>query len=267
MIQATFNLSKIPFTKQIDTKELFIHDKFNLMISRMGQLFENRGIGMFTGDVGCGKSTAVRTAVSKLSSQTHKPIYIYRGLDDMGAFYKQIAYELGIMPKFKRSDMARQVITTIAENYQQQKITTVIIVDEAHLLKPDILDEIRLIHNSGYDSEDFLATALVGQPSLKKMINYNKFLPLKQRIAVAYHLKALSKSEAYKYFEHQIALSKANTKIFLDNAIETIVTYSKGVPRVINNIALKSMQNAAENKNQLVDQECVMEILEELGIN
>ena len=267
MIQATFNLTKVPFTKHVDTAELFTHEQFNQMITRMEQLFENRGIGMFTGEVGCGKSTAIRAALSKLNSQTHKTIYIYRGLDDMGAFYKQIAVELGIMPMFKKSDIARQVISTIAELYTQQKITTVIIIDEAHLLKPDILDEIRLIHNSEYDSEDFLATALVGQPPLKKMMNYNKFLPLKQRISVAYHLKALSKNDAYKYFDHQIALSKANTKIFMDNAIETIITSSKGVPRVINTIALKAMQNAAREKNQIVDQEGVMSVIEELGMN
>ena len=98
-------------------------------------------------------------------------------------------------------------------------------------------------------------------------MNYNKFLPLKQRISVAYHLKALSKSDAYKYFDHQVALSKANTKIFMDNAIETIITSSKGVPRVINTIALKAMKNAAENKDQIVDQESVMCVINELGMN
>lgn len=266
MIQAAFNLKHIPFTKDIPETELFEHDQFKEIGSRMNQLFENRGIGMFTGEVGCGKSTAVRTALTKLSSQTHKTVYLYRGMDDIGTFYKQIAHQLGIMPSLRKADTAQQVISTINELYTQNKVTPVIVIDEAHLLKPDILDEIRLIHNSQYDSTDLLATALVGQPPLKKMMGYNKFLPLRQRISIAYHIKALSKNDAYRYFQHHIDRCGANTKIFLDNAIETIITASKGVPRVINTLALKSMHKAVEKKGQTVDQEYVMEIMEELGM-
>lgn len=267
MIKAAFNLSDIPFTKDIQSKKLFVHDQFSTMTSRLGMLFENRGIGLFTGDVGCGKSTAIRAALDTLSSQTHRIVYLYRGLDELGAFYKQIALQLGVMPVYKKSDIARQVIAVIEELYTQQKITTVLLIDEAHLLKADVLDEIRLIHNSNYDSVDFLATALVGQPSLKKMINYNKFLPLKQRLSITCHIKALSKNDAYKYIEHQIAMSKAANRIFMDNALETLVLASKCVPRVINTVALKSMYRAAHQKMDTVDQECVLYVLDELGIS
>ena len=266
MLEATFNLKKIPFSKHIDTEDLFMHESFSRMVEKLSFLFENRGIGLFTGEVGGGKSTAIRTALQTLSPQTHRTVYLWRGMDDLGSFYKQIAVELGIIPMFKRSDVARQVIATIAELYTQQKIITVIIIDEAHLLKPDILDEIRLIHNTNYDSVDYMATALVGQPPLKKMITYNKFLPLRQRIAVAYHLPSLAKNEAYAYFDHQLALAKANTKIFMDNAIETIIIVSKGIPRMINVIALKAMNVAADKKMTVVDQECVNDVIDELGL-
>jgi len=266
MLKATFNLSIIPFSKDIDTHNLFMHEQFTEMIRRLVMLFHNRGIGLFTGEVGCGKSTAIRTAMQNIPSQTHRPVYLYRGMDDLCSFYKQIAVELGIIPMFKKSDIARQVISTIADLYTQQKIVVVLIIDEAHLLKPDILDEIRLIHNSDYDSADYLATALIGQPPLKKMITYNKFLPLRQRISVAYHLNPLSKNDSYNYFNHQLDLAKPNVKIFMDNAIETIVTAAKGIPRIINTIALKAMTIAADKKMTTVDQECVMLVLAELGI-
>ena len=266
MLKATFNLSTIPFSKDIGTHDLFMHEQFAEMVRRMTMLFQNRGIGLFTGEVGCGKSTAIRTALNDISPQTHRAVYLYRGMDDLGSFYKQIAVELGVMPMFKKSDIARQVIATITELYIQQKVTVVLIIDEAHLLKPDILDEIRLLHNTDYDSADYLATALVGQPPLKKMITYNKFLPLRQRISLVYHLNPLSKNESYKFFEYQLATAKSNLKIFMDNAIETIVTVAKGVPRMINTIALKAMTIAANKKMTTVDQECVMEVLGELGL-
>ena len=145
MIRAAFNLSEIPFTKDISTANLFMHPQFKEFTNRLTMLCANRGIGMFTGDVGCGKSTAVRTVLDSLGSQTHRVVYLYRGLDNIGNFYSQIASELGIMPKFRKSDVALQVLSAIAELYTQQKINTVLAIDEAHLLKPDIFDEIRLL--------------------------------------------------------------------------------------------------------------------------
>jgi general secretion pathway protein A len=267
MLRATFNLSVIPFTKNIASTELFHHQRFDDMLNRLRFLFDNRGIGLFTGEVGSGKSTCVRTACDALSTQTHKVVYIHRGLDNVGALYTQIALQLGLMPKFRRSDVATQALSAIAELFHQQKVNTVIVVDEAHLLKPDILDEIRLIHNSRFDSADCLATALVGQPPLKKIIDLNRFLPLKQRLCVSAHLSALSREQSYLYFDHQLALTKSNVKIFMDNATETIITAAKGIPRIINTVALKAMNDAALNKMTIVDQESVMRVLGELGLN
>jgi type II secretory pathway predicted ATPase ExeA len=266
MLRAAFNLTLIPFTKEIETVNLFPHPQFDAMVAGMRFLFEHRGIGLFTGDVGCGKSTALRAACGSLGAQLYKTVYLHRGLDNGGAFYTQLALQLGQTPKFRKSDVAAQVLAAITDNYANQKIQTVIVIDEAHLLKPDLLDEIRLIHNTRFDSADCLATALVGQTPLRKTIDLNRFQPLKQRIGVMAHLGALTREQCYKYFEHQIALTKSSVKIFMDNAVETIVLASKGVPRVINNVALKSMTLAASEKMTSVDQTCVLKVLEELGL-
>lgn len=267
MIRAAFNLTEIPFSKEIKTQQLFMHPQFQKFTSRMEMLCENRGIGLFTGDVGCGKSTAIRLVLESLSPQTHRVVYLYRGMDNVGAFYTQIASELSIIPKFRKPDVANQVLSAITELYTQQKIQTVLVIDEAHLLKADILDEIRLMHNNCYDSCDYLTTALVGQPPLKKMITFTKYLPLRQRISVACHMSALSKDNAYKYFDHQLQVVNASKKLFMDNAVETIICASKNVPRMINTIALKAMYHAAIDKKQtIVDQECVMGVLDELGL-
>jgi len=267
MLRAAFNLTDVPFTKDIKAIHLYMHPQFKEMIDRLSTLVFNRGIGMFTGEVGCGKSTAIRTVLETLSPQTHRVVYLYRGLDNVGAFYSQIAAGLGIIPKFRKHDVANQVLAAIDELYTQQKVLTVLIIDEAHLLKPDLLDEIRLLHNSQYDSVDYLATALVGQPPLKKMISFTKFLPLRQRISIAYNIAPLTKDQAYSYFDHQLSCVKSTQKIFMDNAVETIVCASKGVPRMINTLANKAMSHAAFNKKMsVVDQECVLEVMEELGL-
>jgi len=267
MLRAAFNIATVPFTKEIKTQHLFMHPQFEVFTSRLSTLCENKGIGLFTGEVGCGKSTAIRSVLESLSSQTHRIIYLYRGLDNIGAFYTQIATELAIVPKFRKPDVANQVLSAINELYTQQKILPVLVIDEAHLLKPDIFDEIRLLHNNCYDSCDFLTTALVGQPSLKKMITLTKYLPLRQRISIACHINALTKDQAYKYFEHHLQIVNASKKLFMDNAIETIVCASKNVPRMINTIALKAMYHAAiDKKLSIVDQESVMEVLDELGL-
>jgi type II secretory pathway predicted ATPase ExeA len=266
MLRAAFSISRIPFSKDIPTAELFMHEHFAEMTKRLNFLFQARGIGLFTGEVGCGKSTAVRTATQSLSPQTHKVVYLCRGLDNPGAFYTLIAPQLNLTPRFRKTDVAAQVIAAIADLYTNQRICTVIIIDEAHLLKAEVLDEVRLLHNADFDSTDFLATVLVGQPPLRKTIELNKFLPLRQRLTVTCHLPPLSRENAYKYFDHQLALVKPATKIFNDGTVETIIGAAKCVPRVINTIALKAMTRAAEAKMTIVDQECVLAVLDELGL-
>lgn len=266
MIRSTFSLKSMPFSKDLVPKHVFYNDQYREMKSRLMMLFENRGIGLFTGEVGCGKSTLIRITTAGLNTQLYKPVYLYKNMDKIGPFYNQIALQLGLLPRFRKTDVADQVTTLLAELANQQKIRTILIIDEAHLLKPEILDEIRLLHNAEMDSADYLATALVGQPSLRNTLAFRKYLPLAQRISVSFHLDALSKEDSYKYFEHHLKIAGAAGTIFRDNAVETTVIAAKGIPRVINNIALKAMYAAVQNKMTTVDQECVMMALNELGL-
>ena len=80
-------------------------------------LFQNRGIGLFTGEVGCGKSTAIRYALDSLSATTHRVVYLYRGMDNIGAFYSQIASELGIIPKFRKTEVSKPGSLQLLLNY------------------------------------------------------------------------------------------------------------------------------------------------------
>jgi len=266
MILAAFSLKSPPFQKNISHDHIFYNHDYREMEQRLDFLKDNMGIGLFTGEVGSGKSTMLRVAESSLNPQLFKWVYLHRGMDNLGNFYSQVALKLGIQPKYRKADVAQQVLNAVEELYTQQKIKTFLVLDEAHLLKPDILDEIRLIHNAEIDSQDYLATAIVGQPPLRKMMGYMKFLPLVQRISVSYHLSALNRDDAYKYFEHHMKIVGGNPKVFKDNAVETIINASKGIPRVINNIALKAMYIAAKNKMTIVDQECVLAAMKELGL-
>lgn len=266
MILAAFTLKSMPFQKNLPEKQLFYNKPFKEMKSRLEFLFENQGIGLFTGEIGAGKSTMIRSVVEEINPQLYKIVYLHRGLGNLGDFYTQFALKLGIIPKFRKSEVASQVLNTISELNNEQKMKTVLIIDEAHLLKAEILDEIRLMHNAEMDSLDYLATALIGQPPLKKMMAYMKFKPLAQRISVSFHLAALDRDDAYKYFSHQLKCAGGRSKIFMDNAVETIVNAAKGIPRVINSIGIKSMYAAAQKKMSTVDQECVMMALAELGM-
>jgi len=268
MILATFSLKEMPFQKNVPTKQIFYNDQYREMKSRLLFLAENMGIGLFTGEVGSGKSTMLRTAAEELNPQLYKKVYLHKGIEKLSTFYLQLAHGLGIQPKYRQAEVTQQVTAALAELHNTQKIKTVLIIDEAHLLKAEILDEIRLIHNAEMDSQDYLATAIVGQPPLTKMMAYMKFLPLAQRITVSYHLAPLSREDAYNYFEHHLKIAGAPSakKIFKDNAIETIINAAKGIPRMINNIALKAMYAADQSKMTTVDQECVLAALAEIGL-
>ncbi|MBN2254889.1 MAG: ATP-binding protein, partial [Deltaproteobacteria bacterium] len=174
MIPATFSLKTMPFQKNVPEEAIFYNKRYREMKSRLLHLFDNMGIGLFTGEVGSGKSTMLRITAQALNAQLYRVVYLYRGMEKLGPFYLQLAQKLGIQPKYRQAEIASQVTAALAELYTERKIKTVLILDEAHLLKPEILDEIRLLHNAEMDSQDYLATAIAGQPPIRKMMGYLK---------------------------------------------------------------------------------------------
>jgi len=203
---------------------------------RLNFLLVHRGIGLVSGQPGTGKTTCVRTFVEPLNPGHYKVVYLHHANFSPTEFYRDLAWSLGLVPKQRRSDLCRQIAATIIETYKTKKLVPVIIVDEAQMLKAEVLEELLLLTNYEMDSRDYLVLLLVGQQAFEATLSLGDNEALRQRIVVRTTMTAMTKKET-----------------------EAIFQTAKGNMRMTNKVALAALQAAAEKKSTTVDGDVVVQ--------
>jgi type II secretory pathway predicted ATPase ExeA len=139
----------------------------------------------------------------------------------------------------------------------------VLIIEEAHLLAPDQLEELRLLTNAEMDSQSPFALLLIGQPKLARQLRLGVFAALDQRIATRYQLASMDLAESAQYLRHHLALVGRTDPLFaLCRA--RLHKLSLGLPRALNNAAIAALIAAATAGKALVDDECARKAVAEL---
>ena len=141
----------------------------------------------------------------------------------------------------------------------------VLIIDEAHLLDPESLEGIRCLSNMGMDQTAPFCLLLLGQPTLRRRLRQGTFTALDQRIAVRYAIAGLDAKETTSYVQHHLAIAGRSDTLFSDDAIALIGEASRGLPRLINNLAVGSLIAAFAAKKAIVDESATRTALTEIS--
>ncbi|MGH9120913.1 MAG: ExeA family protein, partial [Acidimicrobiales bacterium] len=140
----------------------------------------------------------------------------------------------------------------------------VLCIDEAHLMDPAQLEELRLLTSAEMDSASAFAGILVGQPTLNRQLRMGTFAALDQRIATRFTIKAMDLVESAAYLRHHLGLAGREEPLFADDAIARLHRVANGLPRALNNAATAALIAAAADKKQLVDDACAKRAVAEL---
>lgn len=230
-----FGLDFNPFIK--NSKEITIETtEYKESIYRLNILLETRGFGVITGSPGKGKTTIVRNWANSLNPSQYKVIYSPLSTLTVIEFYKRLATQLGLDPKFRKSDNFKNIQSEIIRYAVEKRITPVVIVDEANYINNSILNDLKLLFNFDMDSKDRAVVLLVGLPNLNNTLRLRAHEPLRQRITMNYHLEGMNKEESKNYISQKLKGANCHSNIFSEGALEGIINTSNGVPRVINKI-------------------------------
>src|SRR5271156_4942089 len=188
---AHFGLARTPFGKQIAARDLFARQAHAEAIARISFCIVEQALGVVTGDVGAGKTVAVRAAVAGLDPTRHQVIYVANPAFGTRGLYVTIVRALGAEPRFHKAEVMSQAADLLAAEEAERHRRVVIVVDEAHLLDPAQLEELRLLTNSEMDSSSPFAGILVGQPTLSRQLRMGMFAALDQRIATRFTIRPM----------------------------------------------------------------------------
>ncbi len=263
MLEAYFGFKKTPFSDSPDAKQLFASQAWNQVKARLQFLVDHHGAGLRTGEVGAGKSTAARTFSAGLNPNLYKILYLHWTSGSALDLLRQIALELGIEPAHYRGDLVRQISEAIVHLNRSKKRHPILICDEAQLLRHPALEQLPLLLNFDMDSSHYLTLLLIGEPLLRRTLSLQMHEPLRQRIAVQYHLDGLSREELDAYLAQQLKAAGVGQPVFDDTARQALYQATKGILRKVNKLALTALRLAAARKLQAVNEAILLDATSE----
>ncbi len=231
---------------------------------------KHKGVVVVTGEVGTGKTLLLRCLLQlfKESSEiAYAYVYNCRLTPTEFLYYTLSDFGVGVSGQNKSKlllDLSKFVTSRGLNG-----LTTVLIVDEAHLLSMELLEEIRLLSNLETNDAKLLQIILVGQPELDEKLDSFELRPLKQRIALRSHLSALNFEETETYISERLRIAGSasrTTPIFAADAIKAIHQYSHGFPRLINTICENALINGYAKQLPSISVEVIKDVAEDFRL-
>lgn len=260
-----FGLREDPFRLTPDPEFFFPSETHRLGLSSIEYLAKvKEGFCVITGEPGTGKTTLIRKFLEDWRDRADIALILTPQLNARELFIA-ILEDLGI--KFNEGTK-HDVIKTLRDYLIERAAKgrpVLIVIDEAQNLPDDSLEELRLLSNIETPSEKLLQIILIGQPELLSKLESHKLRQLNQRISVRLSLQPLSSEETRQYIEYRLAKVGRGNLGFKDSAINRIYQYSRGIPRLINLIASRSIMTASLKGDNIVNSGHVMTAIKSLG--
>lgn len=255
MYRKHFGLTRFPFATELVADEFFAFAAAAELRARLEHLCELRGIGLITGEVGAGKTALCRNFVRALHHGIYRTFYVPNTTGNVMDLYKSIAWEMGLSTVRSRSALFRVIRAEVTRLCVEQKVLPILIIDEAHLLRADVLEDLRLLTNYNMDSENRLCLLLIGQPELRRRLSMAVHEALAQRIVVRYHIGGLARDEVPDYLTHRLRLAGTELPLFDPPAQEALFQIAGGKLRKLNLLAHHCLfAAAADNAKSVTDE-------------
>ncbi|ALS99289.1 ExeA family protein [Lacimicrobium alkaliphilum] len=247
-----FGLADNPFSIAPNPDYLYLSPRHKEALAHLTfGLRESGGFVMLTGEVGTGKTTVSRKLMQQLPQNTQVAMILNPTLSAL-ELLETICDELGITYKDNQASLKHYtdlILKHLAENHRRG-INTILIIDEAQHLMPEVLEQLRLLTNLETNREKLLKVVLIGQPELQQLLKRNELRQLAQRITARYHLLPLNAQEVKEYVAHRLQVAGGDKGLFKASALGAIYQITGGIPRVINLLCDRAL-TLAFTKQQL----------------
>ncbi len=265
-----FGLLEAPFSIAPDPRYLYMSERHREALAHLLYGLDSDGAFiLLSGDVGTGKTTVSRCLLEQVPENTRLALVLNPRLNAI-ELLQVICDELGI--SYATSEVNAKSLVDHINHFLLEAHArghkTVVLVEEAQNLEPQVLEQLRLLTNLETSQRKLLQVILLGQPELLDILDQPELSQLAQRITARFHLSPLDESEVAEYIGHRLAVAGCRRPVFEGGAIRQIYRYSGGVPRLINVICDRALLGTFVQNRHQVDRKTIHQSAREvLGEN
>jgi type II secretory pathway predicted ATPase ExeA len=269
MYETHFDLRHRPFRTTPDTTHYYPATAHERTLSRVLQgLNDQEGVILLTAEAGVGKTLLGHVILQRLGDKVASAFLTNGHLRDRLALLQAILYELGLPHEGRSEQEARLALTDLLLKTYAAGRKTLLLVDEAHHLSGDLLEELRMLGNLEAGAGKALQVLLIAQPDIASVLELPQLVTVRQRLAIRARLDPLTLEESADFLRHQLRLAGGRPeRLIADEALVLLAQTTQGVPRLLNQAAHQAFHLAFEASASQVDVEAALEALAVLGLN
>ena len=266
MYEAFFGLKEKPFNMTPDSRYFYPSAKHTDALNHMVYAIqERRGFVVITGEIGSGKTTLSRVLFQKLDPRTKTAIIRNTQLTAKDLVVLTLdELEIPFHPTSTKASLINRLNEFLIDQMRENN-NVVLLVDEAQNLKPNVLEEVRMLSNLETETEKLIQIILMGQPELKSKLWLRELTQLRQRVTLYYHLEPLDEGETAAYVSHRLHIAGANgAPIFSSRVFSKIFHHTHGVPRLINSLCDGALLTGYVSEAKTITPDIIDEVASEL---
>ncbi len=260
-----FDFKEPPFNLTPDSRFFFEGNKHKEALnSLLYAINQRKGFIVITGEIGSGKTTVSRALINKLNKNTEVALITNTHLNSKDLLMTLLEdLEIEFQPGFSKAKLL-SCLNDYLLSQAHRGHNVVLIIDEAQNLKPAVLEEVRMLSNLETETEKLIQIVLIGQPELKQKLGLSRLEQLRQRVAVYFHLSPLAFEEMREYILYRLKVaSQSNREYFTPEAMRLVYQFSKGVPRLVNQICDFAFLTGYVDGFKIIDEHIMQEVIGE----
>jgi len=251
--RSRFGFHSTPFTREIAVKDRFTLQDFDEAIEAVLRTLDARMSCALTAPAGTGKTSVLRAVTARLPEARYRIHYVkVTGLSKRD-MCREIAQAIGIAPAGTYPSLVRKLQDRFAETASTAGLRPVLIMDEAHDLRPETLAMVRVLTNFDMDSRLVLSVVLAGQPKLRDLLRREELEDVARRLSHYATLRLLSREEIDRYVEHRCTVAGAVKVPFDKAAIDALFEIGRGNLRATDELARKSLEIAHDRDREVCE--------------
>jgi general secretion pathway protein A len=262
---STYGLTREPFTKDIAPSEMLQSDLLQDALQSLKAAIEGRTSAVVTGDSGSGKTCLLRALEEDLPQGRYRLHYAHNSTVNRRDFYRQLSIGMGLEPHSSFAALHASVSQHIQELASHHKLRVIVMLDEAHLLSIQVLEQLHILLNYEKDSKPWLSLILVGLPDLRETLKRNVLASLTARMPIRIHLQPLDADQVKLYIRHRMNTAGCRRDVFSDDALLLMSKATGGIMRRLDVLGDQCLIAALKSKSNIVDAAVVQKAIQACG--